>query len=122
MRYILDTHILMWYLDGNTRLKQEWRREIANPENNVLVSIISPWEMSLKTKKLRLKLPFDRYFAGFEYTILNITLPHIKELQTLPLLHKDPFDRMLIAQARVEGCMLITLDQKMHSYRVPILD
>ncbi|MBI3956320.1 type II toxin-antitoxin system VapC family toxin [Candidatus Gottesmanbacteria bacterium] len=121
MKYLLDTHVFIWYLEGNNRLKPEWRHIIADRKNDVFVSITSPWEMSLKAKKLHLQLPFDSYFRNFEYMLLTITLPHIDELRKLPFHHKDPFDRMLVAQARVEGCMLITLDKKMLAYDVPIL-
>lgn len=122
MRCLLDTHVLIWYLEGNNRLKQEWRHIIADRDNDIFVSIISPWEMSLKSKKLHLKLQFESYFQDFEYTLLMISLSDIKELRQLPVHHKDPFDRMLIAQARIEGCTLITVDKKMHMYDVPILD
>lgn len=121
MKYLLDTHILVWYLEGNNRLKHEWRDVIADRRNDVFVSIVTPWEMSLKAKKLHLKLPFERYFRNFEYTLLTIILSHIEDLRKLPSHHKDPFDRMLVAQARVEGCTLITIDKKMHVYDVPIL-
>lgn len=122
MNYLLDTHVFIWYLEGNTRLKRAWRTIIANRNNVVFVSIVSPWEMSIKSKKLRLSLPFDRYFRNFEYALLPVTLSHIGELRTLPFHHRDPFDRMLIAQARAEGCTLMTLDKKMHAYDVPVLD
>lgn len=121
MRCLLDTHVLIWYLEGNNRLKQEWRYIIADRDNDIFVSIISPWEMSLKSKKLRLKFPFERYFQDFEYTLLTISLSHVKELRQLPVHHKDPFDRMLVAQARVENCSLITLDKKLRVYDVPIV-
>lgn len=121
MKYLLDTHILIWHLEGNTELNTTWREVIANPENIIFVSIISPWEMSLKEKKLRLRLPFDAYFVNFEYILLDINLSHIADVRKLPFHHKDPFDRLLVAQARVENCMLITVDKKMHMYDVPIL-
>ncbi len=121
MKYLLDTHILIWYLEGNIKLNNRWREVIANPENTIFVSIISPWEMILKAKKLRLRLPFDAYFVNFEYILLGIKLPHITEVGKLPFYHKDPFDRMLVAQAKVEKCTLITVDKKMLAYNVPIL-
>lgn len=122
MNYLLDTHILIWHLEGNKKLNNTWREVIANPENTIFVSIISPWEMSLKAKKLHLRLPLDAYFINFEYILLDIKLSHIAEVGKLPFYHKDPFDRMLVAQAKVEKCTLITVDKKMHRYDVPIFD
>lgn len=122
MRFLLDTHVLIWYLEGNTILKPQWRQIIANRNNDVFVSIVSPWEMSLKPKKVHFAIPFEKYFQDFEYTLLTITLSHIEEVCRLPFHHKDPFDRMLVAQARVEGCTLITIDKKLRAYDVPIYE
>lgn len=125
MKILLDTHVFLWCLDKSTLLKPGWREVIIDPNNLVFVSVVTPWEMSIKERKKRngfhFKRPLESYFENLEFGILDIRLAHVQELHALPLYHKDPFDRILIAQARVEGCMLITIDKKMHKYDVPIL-
>ncbi|MBI3577209.1 type II toxin-antitoxin system VapC family toxin [Candidatus Gottesmanbacteria bacterium] len=125
MKYLLDTQTFVWWIENDKKLSSAWRAEIGSPENTVLVSVVSAWEMSIKMRsgKLRLKTTWEDCFGGnLEFDALNVTLNHISELQKLPLLHKDPFDRLLVAQAQAEGCTLITSDERLRSYRVPILN
>lgn len=124
MNYLLDTHAFIWWVENDKKLLHSWRNIISDSDNLIYVSVVSAWEMSIKlrTKKLKLKTSFGACFDHLEFDLIDITLLHIQELHKLPFHHKDPFDRMLIAQARVEGCTLITVDKKMYAYGVPIFD
>lgn len=120
---LLDTNIFLWWLEDDKKLKSEVRKIIENPQSLVFVSVVSAWEMSIKHAlgKLPLKTTLQECFrkAGFE--VLDIALDYIFELENLPLYHNDPFDRMLIVQARVENLTLITSDQKIWKYDVKVL-
>lgn len=124
MRYLLDTHIFIWWLSSDKRLKGSWRQLISDPHNLIFVSVVSAWEMSIKLQlgKLRLKAPLSDCFKDLQFEMLNISLNHVLNLNRLPLKHKDPFDRMLVSQAKVEDCILITDDRKIKQYKVAILD
>lgn len=112
MKYLLDTHVFLWWLAGDKRLKDSWREVIGNPSVIIFVSVVTAWEMSLKLKtgKLRLKQSLAAYFRDFDFKLLAIELEHVLTFHKLPLHHKDPFDRMLIAQTKVEECTFITDD------------
>ena len=124
MKYLLDTNIFIWWVENDKKLTSDWRAEISSPQNIVIVSVVSAWEMSIKMRKrkLKLKTTWEDCFDNLEFDSLDITLGHLGEFHKLPLLHKDPFDRMLVAQARVEECTLITSDIKLKEYNVPTLD
>src|SRR5437899_5242934 len=115
MRILLDTHVLIWYLDGNQKLARPSRHLIVDPNNAIYVSIASLWEIAVKTSAGRLKvsrplaeiLPV-RYGQSIE--ILQIMPGHVLQVSTLAFHHRDPFDRMLIAQAQVEFMTVMTLD------------
>lgn len=123
MKYLLDTHTFIWWIDNSKKLSTRWREAIEDSENIIYVSVATVWEMSIKmrSKKLKLKTAFEDCFAHLEFDLVDISLSHIQELHQLPLHHKDPFDRILLAQALVEGCTLITSDMKFQKYRVPLL-
>lgn len=124
MRYLLDTHIFLWWLEGDKRLKNSVKEVIQNSENQILVSIVSGIEISIKQKlgKLSLKTTLKRMFEISGFEALNINLNHALELDKLPSHHKDPFDRILISQARVENLNLITSDPKILKYKVSALE
>lgn len=124
MTYLLDTHVFLWWLRNDKRLRSTWKKAISDPGNTVFVSVVSAWEMSIKVQlgKLRLKTSLQECFDEVGFGLLDIMLPHVLALHQLPLKHKDPFDRMLIAQAKTEGCALITDDEKIRQYRVPTFD
>ena len=122
--YLLDTHVFLWYATASPRLCAATRATLANPENPVLVSVASVWEISIKQGLGKLPpLPQEPEAvidnAGFRQ--LNITLAHAKLAGSLPHHHRDPFDRMLIAQAQVENLTLITDDWKIEQYDTPTL-
>ncbi|MQA75318.1 MAG: PIN domain-containing protein [Solirubrobacterales bacterium] len=121
MRLLLDTHTLLWVAEG--RLGAGTRAAVAERAEAVFVSAASVWEIEVKRALGRLEAPasvadlVDR--SGFER--LAIDFDHALEAGRLPLIHGDPFDRMLIAQARVEGLTLATADQQISRYGVPVL-
>ncbi|TSC65860.1 MAG: PilT domain-containing protein [Microgenomates group bacterium Gr01-1014_80] len=125
MKYLLDTHILIWFLQGNKNLKNSLREIIESPENEILLSVVNGIEISIKSRsgKLRLNATLKTIFEKSGFGILSIDLNHILEFNRLPVRsdHKDPFDRMLVSQALVENCILITTDVKIKKYKVATL-
>jgi PIN domain nuclease of toxin-antitoxin system len=122
MRLLLDTHVLLWVLSGE-RLSKEARRAIIDPRNAVTMSAASIWEMSIKAELGRLELP-DGWFEEAERQsigVLSITAAHALAVRQLPSLHRDPFDRMLVAQAQVEGLVLVTRDEQIKQYDGSVL-
>lgn len=124
MRLLLDTHILLWMLAGSDRLGREARLLIENRANEALASAISIWEVSIKWS-LRRGAPGDMPLSGRDFTdelnasgiaILASTPEHAVALDDLPLLHGDPFDRLLLATARAEGMTLLTRDGALARY------
>ena len=121
--YLLDTHIFLWSLDETKRLTKEVAKILKDPRNRIFVSVATAWEISIKQKKgkLPLKTTLEECFRKSNFEILEIKLPHILQLENLPTYHKDPFDRMLVAQAIVEKLMIITEDEKIKKYDVSVL-
>ena len=122
MKYLLDTHTLIWFLFSDTKLPDKIRNLILD-ETDVYVNIISIWEIAIKMriKKLNIQYtPLD--IMGLcdneSLQLLNIAIWHVNETLNLPLIHRDPFDRMLIAQAKVEDMTLITCDQYIPQYPI----
>jgi PIN domain nuclease of toxin-antitoxin system len=123
-RLLLDTHVLLWWLSDDPQLGKSSRQAIANPRNQVYVSAASAWEISIKKSIGKLTAPDDMDAIveneGFEK--LPITLFHGDQAGALPELHKDPFDRMLIAQAQSEGLVIVTNDEKIIQYKIRTMD
>ncbi|OWK34759.1 type II toxin-antitoxin system VapC family toxin [Fimbriiglobus ruber] len=124
MRLLLDTHALLWFLGNDPALSSTARIAIEDPTNHKLVSIVTCWEMSIKAglKKLGLVEPVA-VFLGRELPangldLLDISLAHATAVETLPHYHKDPFDRVLIAQARIEGFPIVSVDAAFDPYGV----
>lgn len=123
MRLILDTHILLWWWDDSPKLPQEARDLIADLDNEVFVSAVSITEIAVKKSIGRLEVD-DDFAQGIEddgFTELPLTAAHGGRLAQLPLIHRDPFDRMLIVQAQAEDATLVTIDDKVRQYDVKIL-
>jgi PIN domain nuclease of toxin-antitoxin system len=124
MRILLDTHILLWWLLGNEAVPLAVRSAIANSENDVFVSAASVWEISIKHKQGRLPTAVfligdvERVVAQRGFSPLAITIAHGDRAGSLPLHHKDPFDRMLIAQALAEALTLVSNEQLFDRYGV----
>lgn len=125
MRYLIDTHIFIWWLTNDKKLETFIREIIENKENQIVVSVASGIEVNVKirTRKLKLKTTVKTMFEISGFKALEINLNHILELDKLAWRkdHKDPFDRILISQARVENLTLITSDEKIWKYDVPLL-
>lgn len=123
MKYLLDTQIFVLWMQGSKRLKEEIREILKSPQNTVYLSVASVWEMVIKKKLGKLRLPRDwkETLKESRFEILSIILEHAYAVESLPLLHRDPFDRMLIAQAITEKATLITGDSKMKKYKANIL-
>lgn len=126
MRYLLDTHTLIWYLEDDARLSISAKLAIENDQNEILATIASFWEMAIKVNlgKLTLKIPLDEMFErldDMDLRVINIQASHIRIVQTLPHHHRDPFDRMIIAQADAEKCAIISIDNAFDAYSTPVL-
>lgn len=126
MGLILDTHTLIWFNDASPRLSEATKNKMAALEAPTYVSIISYWEMAIKIKLNKLNIDgslsdFIAITAEAGVQLLPLNVSHILKLQTLELHHHDPFDRLLIAQALVEGFTLVSCDSHFTSYDVPIL-
>ena len=124
MRYLLDTHTLLWFLQGDKKLSDKARRLIDNPSNKKFLSIASLWEIAIKVSlgKLVLGKSFERLFPEQLYfnriQILDITVDSLTKLTTLPFHHRDPFDRLIIAQALVEDLPIIGGDAAFNAYGI----
>lgn len=121
MRYLIDTHIFLWWLKGDKQLKASIRKLIENPKNRIFVSVAVAWEMSIKHKagKLPLKTSIKRSFSVAGFELLDINLEHVLQLAGLPSLHKDPFDRIMLAQSIKENLSFVTSDKKIAKYKIP---
>ena len=120
MRILLDTHCLLWWLNDDPSLDDRGRELISTPENLVFFSAASIWEMRIKQSIGKLDLPgdFAEVLAGQPFESLSVTVEHAHALEDLPLLHRDPFDRLLIAQARLDRLTLLTHDRIVTRYDV----
>jgi PIN domain nuclease of toxin-antitoxin system len=123
VRILLDTHVLLWWLADDPELGESGREVIAAPENLIAFSAASIWEIRIKEGIGKLDLPADfaDALARQPFEPLAVTVAHVHALRELPLLHRDPFDRLLIAQARVEGMKILTRDIAIPQYDVPTL-
>ncbi|AIE76136.1 type II toxin-antitoxin system VapC family toxin [Synechocystis sp. PCC 6714] len=123
MKFLLDTHILLWWLGNDNRLTSNERAVITNPEHLIFVSAASIWEMSIKKSLGKLSTPDNLLIVLKEnnFQVLGIAAEHGLAIADLPKHHKDPFDRMLIVQAQTEGLILISQDSKFSQYDVPLL-
>jgi PIN domain nuclease of toxin-antitoxin system len=121
--YLLDTHALLWWVDDDPRLSAVARETIASAER-VVVSDVSLWELVVKSSIGKLELDpepgtwFERHTAASRFGELPISRTHLRLLTSLPLHHRDPFDRLLIAQAIVEDLTIVTPDAAFENYPV----
>ena len=124
MRLLLDAHVIVWWSVYPGRLRASTRDAIISPENDVLLSAASVWEIGLKIARQKLSLPEDYAVrliaAGLEE--LPVSMAHASRAMALPALHGDPFDRLLIGQALEEGLVLVTSDREIVRYDVPTME
>ena len=125
MKLLLDTHILLWSADRPELLSRTARSLLANPDNTLFFSAAGIWEISVKSALRRKDFPVDpslfrRNLLDYGYIELPITSEHAVAVFSLPPIHKDPFDRILVAQTIVEGLMLLTHDARIAQYPGPI--
>jgi len=127
MKVLLDTHTFLWWINDNPQLSHDARQIITDGENILFLSAASGWEIAIKTGLGKLILPADITSFLFEQLSINAISPlpvqmnHALHVYTLPDFHRDPFDRMLIAQAQVEGLPILTADRKFAAYQVEII-
>ena len=126
MKLLLDTHIFLWFISGDVRLSDPLRQIIRDPENDVYLSVVSIWEVIIKhgLGKLFLPEPPEIYLQRQRGLHLIQSLPvgeaSVAQLSKLPLLHRDPFDRMLICQALQYDLTIATIDNAIRAYPVPV--
>jgi PIN domain nuclease of toxin-antitoxin system len=126
MKALLDTHTFIWWDSDPSRLSAKALDVLHDPASTIFLSVVSVWEILVKSQlgKLTLRLPLDQIIAqqvANRVQILPATLEHVLALRDLPAVHKDPFDRLLISQARVEGATLLSADHVFNQYPVQIL-
>jgi PIN domain nuclease of toxin-antitoxin system len=127
MKLLLDTHVWLWWQMSPERLKDDARDKIASPDSEVFLSAVSTWEMAIKIAagKLQLPVPMDELIPESllrdDFGSLPLQQHHCFELARLPMHHRDPFDRMLVAQARAEQLTLVTADRQLERYEVELV-
>jgi PIN domain nuclease of toxin-antitoxin system len=127
MKLLLDTHTFLWLVEGSPNLSTTAQSALVDPAHELYLSVASVWELAIKTgnKKLVLSDSLDVFVAkwtvAYRLALLPIDTPHALAVAGMPDHHRDPFDRILIAQALVEGMTLVSADPKFASYSVPIL-
>jgi PIN domain nuclease of toxin-antitoxin system len=125
VKLLLDTHILLWAIGDTSEIRPTLRRLLEDPDNQLIFSALSLWEIAIKKSRGRSDFQVDpvlfrRSLMNNGYTELPITSEHAVAVESLPPIHKDPFDRLLIAQATVEGILLLTVDKQLTRYPGPI--
>ena len=125
-KFLLDTHVFIWWIQDNKQLSKKVRKIISDPANEIYISSASIWEMSIKCRLGKLEIKgfseefLKKQIIGNSFSFLPISLQHSFRIYELEISHKDPFDHMLIAQAQVENCAIITKDELFKKYDVEI--
>lgn len=124
MNLLLDTHALIWILADEPSVSMAARAAVEDPENQVFVSAATAWEIAVKRSLGKLRAPenYLEALTAYRFTPLDITSEHALAVETLPLHHTDPFDRLLIAQARIEKLTLVTPDSRFKEYGVRLIE
>jgi PIN domain nuclease of toxin-antitoxin system len=123
LRLLLDTHAALWFLAGDERLGEIARRELSDEDNRVLLSAAVVWEIAVKRSLGKLEVSAD-YLSRLRdggAEPLPISIDHAVVVESLPWHHRDPFDRMLVAQAQVERATLVTGDERLLAYGIPVV-
>ena len=124
MNLLLDTHVLLWWLNDHPALSKKSQAAIADGKNLVFVSAVVVWEIRIKAALGKLEIPrnFKKVLESQPFEMLDITVEHAHAVGDLPAHHRDPFDRMLVAQAKVEAFTLVTHDARLKKYRVSLME
>jgi PIN domain nuclease of toxin-antitoxin system len=125
MNLLLDTHAFLWAIDNSPQLSESARTAIIDGNNVVFVSAATAWEIAVKKAIGKLTIPQGSYLDELRvhrFTPLDITTEHALAVEMLPHYHRDPFDRLLIAQAQMERLTLITRDARIKQYAVPVIE
>jgi PIN domain nuclease of toxin-antitoxin system len=123
LKLLLDTHAALWFLSGDERLGPNAQRHITDDSNQVLLSAAVVWEVAVKRSLGKLDVP-DEYLSlllGAGVQALGVSVEHAAAVEGLPWHHRDPFDRMLVAQAGVEGAALVSRDEELRPYGVTLV-
>jgi PIN domain nuclease of toxin-antitoxin system len=123
MKLLLDTHAFLWWDSNDAHLPAALHSAIASPRNEVFVSAVTVWEIAIKSAsgKLIFQASAAKAIEKHGFLPLPITVEHAESAGSLPQLHRDPFDRLLVAQAQLEGLVLVTVDEQILRYQVPHL-
>ncbi|GAB2643260.1 type II toxin-antitoxin system VapC family toxin [Emticicia sediminis] len=124
MKYLIDTHTFLWFIEGSPQLSQFSKSIIENEDNEIYLSIISLWEISIKTSlnKLSINGNYESIIFDIEKNVIDIlpiTFAHTIQQNTLPHIHKDPFDRMILSQAITENINILSRDEIFDEYLKP---
>lgn len=125
MKVLIDSHILVWWAMERPLPSRRIRQTLENPSNQLLFSVASAWELALKADRLGLKDRFEGVLRAaiqeFPLILMGIELRHVLYSTSLPWHHRDPFDRVLISQAILEGVPILSADQKIRRYPVEVI-
>ena len=123
MRFLIDSNAFLWWSETSLRLGAGARQAIGDPANEVVISIAALWEIIIKTSLRKLTLPDDieTMVLTQGFSTLAIAFDHLRRLSGLPQIHKDPFDRLMIAQALSEGIPIATADRRFAAYGVQVV-
>jgi PIN domain nuclease of toxin-antitoxin system len=124
MKLLLDTHVFLWWVSDDSQLSLTAREMIADSDNTIYFSVVSAWEIIIKVGTSKLSLPespeiyIPSRLISNQFESLSVLMPHVLRINSLPNFHKDPFDRLLIAQSLVEDIPIITVDSLIIQYPV----
>ncbi len=124
MRTLVDTHALYWFIEGDERLSESAIDTIGDPDNEILMSPASYWEMAIKIslRKWQLNRPYQEFMdvalLQYQFSILPILPVHTERLLNMPFHHRDPFDRLIVAQAQAEQIPIVSSDVQFDSYGI----
>ena len=124
MDILMDTHVALWWVNEHEKLSHKARSILLDESNNLHISIASLWEIAIKTSLGKLSdlnsgaSSFQSQMQRMPVNLLHIEQHHTLVVEELPFFHKDPFDRMLVAQAMIEGMAILTIDENIHKYDI----
>jgi PIN domain nuclease of toxin-antitoxin system len=123
VKLLLDTHAALWWLGDDERVGRDARRELSDTSNDVLLSAAVVWEVAIKRSLGKLRAPsgFADALRGAGATMLPVSAEHAAAVEHLPWHHRDPFDRLLVAQAEIEGASLVSRDEQLAAYGVQLV-